>query len=136
MPKSKTKPNPNKVCRAIQDIVDYNWKDEERNYQEWTEEGRPGHQQIHHIFEALRLVQTWLNTAASPELLQTVIVNSDALLLNQLITLNHVYGRGEIRSLDLVNQTVFCQLQNGNEHVRYRTKGGVVYFRGHQAKFL
>lgn len=53
---------------------------------------------------------------------------------DRMETLNNLYGRGKIVSIDCMSCKVECKKQYGTEFAKYRIVGNTLYFRGHQSR--
>lgn len=58
----------------------------------------------------------------------------NARVLDALIDINTLYGRGEIIMVDFEAHFVLCRLQNGKKVYDFIDDAGVVRFRGHKRK--
>jgi hypothetical protein len=47
------------LVQAIRTVLEYNWKDEEEDYNQWREDN-PGMDDQDHIFKTLEALDSWL----------------------------------------------------------------------------
>ena len=115
----------------LRKLVAYNWKDEQRHY-EALEDGEGADK---HIFLTLTRLDRLCKDAVKL-IKQSTNAYPEALLLNQLISMNNNFGRGDVISVDFTNHTVVVRTQYTIQTVKFRTNGDTVYFRGHRRVFM